>query len=158
MTTVYVGISNNQVVSEWSAPQGANAEPIYQEIDDSDQRYVDWQTYLSAKASYMAAQNVVITSTATAALDGTYAADANTRSAIANQRQSIALDSTFLDGTTTLDWPDIAGITHSFGMTDFTNFGKAVSIYAAQLEQAYLAIKANHSVGWNPPSNAITIP
>jgi hypothetical protein len=76
-----------------------------------------------------------VNSTATPALNGRYACDAAHLQAISLEAASIALNTTFCDGSTALNWPDMQNAGHSFNVAQFHNFAVAVGNFVVQCLQ-----------------------
>jgi len=73
-----------------------------------------------------------VTSTATPALNGTYLCDAYHMSAVQAEANAILLDQAFADGSTSLNWPDKDGATHSFSVVQFHTLIVALSWFVSQ--------------------------
>ncbi len=126
------------------------------------------QTQLNAMATYVTNQQqaaqynglltagVTITSTATAALNGTYALDSQTQCAVNSEVLSITVNGVFTNGQTTKPWPDASGAVHAFTTTQFKAFATAVSNYVDGLVTARATLLAGQSVAW--PVSTATIP
>ncbi len=98
------------------------------------------------------ASGITITSTATPALNGTYACDANTTAEINAEVTSIILNGTFTDGTSTLAWPDVSNVSHSFTVAQFKTFATAVAAFVTGVN------KYARGVASSLPSITVTIP
>ena len=97
------------------------------------------------------AAGVVIVSTGTPALNGTYAIDQASLSRITAEQVYIATTGTFTNGQTTRAWLDASGTPHVFPSTaEFTAFAETV----AQYEDALLTAFATASAGaaWVAPA------
>jgi hypothetical protein len=92
-----------------------------------------------------------VTSTATPALNGTYAVDPNSRSNIIAVQTRINAGLGLPGGGTTFSYYDTSGAAHQFGTGDFTNFAKAVSDYVYEL--SLVASGASQTL----PANTLTI-
>ena len=106
-----------------------------------------------AQGAYAAAiaAGVVIVSTGTPALNGTYAIDQASLSRITAEQVYIATTGTFTNGQTTRAWLDASGTPHVFPSTaEFTAFAETV----AQYEDALLTAFATASAGaaWVAPA------
>jgi hypothetical protein len=83
----------------------------------------------------LASGTVQITSTATAALNGTYAIDPLSRATIAEIQTSINAGLGVPGGGSTFNYLDASGAAHAFAASDFTNFAKAIRDYVYALTQ-----------------------
>ncbi len=113
----------------------------------------------TALAQYSAAiaVGIAITSTGTPALSGTYALDPGTMQALYNLGTYIATNGTYPAGNATLNWPDLAGTVHTFGITStFKAFVKALQDYVAKLAIAQASAAAGGNPTW--PTASATIP
>ena len=104
---------------------------------------------------------IIVTSTATPALDGTYEVDDDAQADLAAEAQYVSTFKAYSGGQTTLAWSDIAGAAHAFpadigAAGTFMAFAKAVADYRTQVSLAAMAIAGGGSPTW--PSAAITIP
>jgi hypothetical protein len=108
--------------------------------------------------TYQTALNtgLAVTSTATAALNGTYAVDPTTQFNINSEVVSILTNGTFTNGQTTKPWPDASGAVHTFTTTQFKTFATAVSNYIDGLMTTRATLLAGGSASW--PANTATIP
>jgi hypothetical protein len=70
---------------------------------------------------------LTVTSQSDSALNGTYAADLGTMQAMQHECNAILLNNTFADGTTTLNWPDKSGTSHSFTVAQFRTLISALA-------------------------------
>jgi hypothetical protein len=162
MTTQFVQLNaaGTAVVTAFGCAQPVTSDkPGYTTIDSSDARWIAFQALLAAQQSFAAAvlAGVVITSTATPALNGTYPCDRSTQQDIVSEQVFIASESTFTNGGTTIAWPDITGTFHSFpSTTEFTAFAKAIGQYVQALKAALATAQAGGA--YVAPSNAFTIP
>lgn len=112
---------------------------------------------LAQQAAAALGAGLTITSTGTAALNGTYAVASGVpfgREDIGTEAQFISTFSEFTNGTQTIEWPLIDGKTFvTFpSTTTFMAFAKAAAQY-------YAAVKAVAATGQGSfPSNQVTIP
>ncbi len=113
---------------------------------------------LPADALYAAklAAGVQIVSTATPALNGTYAIDLVTQQEITGVVTSIAAGRGLPLGAPVIPWPDAQGTPHSFTAPDFVNFAAAVRDYVFGLLQTRGALMAGQPAPW--PAQPSTIP
>lgn len=109
----------------------------------------------SQKASNAISGGIILTSTGTPALNGTYSVAPNIQGQINAVVTYILLNSNFPGGASELPWPDASGTMHVFPTTtSFTNFASAVANFVAQ---ASIYGSSNGAIG-SIPSNQITIP
>jgi hypothetical protein len=101
------------------------------------------------------AAGVIVTSTSTPTINGTYAIDASARTFIYDLAYDVANGGSLPGGGTTFDYPDINGIQHAFSATNFSNFAAAIESFIAARLAAYTA-----SIKGTPtplPPNTLTI-
>jgi len=106
------------------------------------------------------AQNLInaglqVTSTATPALNGTYACDGYTMSGLQAEINAILFSGAtpvFSDGSTTLNWPDITKAGHSFDVAHFRSLAEAIGHFIPACTQYAVGLTAT------APSNTATIP
>lgn len=104
-------------------------------------------------ADTVLSRGVVVTSTATPALDGTYAVDAASQTNIAAVSQYILVNSTFPGALSAYPWVDASGTPHAFtSVAEFQKFATAIADFVAGVIAARLGLAASF------PSSAITIP
>jgi hypothetical protein len=100
-------------------------------------------------------QGIVITSTSTPALNGTYAVRGLAFEAMQAEIDAILLAGStpaFVDGTQSVNWPDMSGAGHSFTVAQFHTLANAIGNYNVQLLQYAAGILTS------PPANTATIP
>lgn len=103
------------------------------------------------------AAGIAITSTATPALDGTYAVDAGSQAQIAAIVTGINAGKGFPEGAASVAYPDVTGALHSFSATsDFVNFAAALEAYVYQVNLTAAALEAGQPATW--PTASATIP
>jgi|SRR5215472_10236861 len=109
-------------------------------------------TMLTARALLAAGLNV--TSTATPALSGVYGCDRDMSwNALSAECASLALNAdTFVDGSTTVNWPDRAGAGHSFSAAQFKTLANAINLFTVQCYQYAMGVTTT------APSGNATIP
>jgi hypothetical protein len=108
---------------------------------------------LAAEAQLVA--GVVLTSTGTPALNGTYGTDDQTQTDINAIITFIIVNQTFPGGGTVLPFPDASGDLHVFpSIASFQAFATAYANYLAEIQ---IFIKSNGADG-SLPSSQITIP
>ena len=108
------------------------------------------------QAAQALAQGVVVTSTATPALNGTYACDAATQSAIQAELVSFLTNGTFTNGQTSRVWPDVSGGFPQFTEAQFKTFATAIAAYVDAVDAAEETLLAGGSATF--PANTATIP
>jgi hypothetical protein len=113
-----------------------------------------------AEALYSAAiaAGIVIASTSTPALNGTYALGPSDTANIGDEAQFITIFSEFTNGATAaMTWADASGATHSFSSTSqFMAFAKAVAQYVSALKMTLATLRSGGTAAW--PSNQAAIP
>ena len=80
------------------------------------------------------AAGLMITSTSTPSISGTYAVDQLTQMDIIAIETSLNAGRGFPGGATTFNYPDTSGALHAFSETNFTNFAAAVRDYVYGLK------------------------
>jgi len=132
MSKIYVewtDASATAVLSVFSCPQDPTAYPNQAVIDSSDARYqafINPMETIAQKVAALLSSGVVITSTGTPALNGTYAADQLSQSDIIAIETSLSAGKGFPGGESTFSYPDLTGAMHTFNEADFTNLAAAV--------------------------------
>lgn len=82
---------------------------------------------LAQQAAIMLGNGLTITSTATPALNGTYGTDNNSTGDLSALETGLNAGQGFPpNNATTFAYPDMAGVFHVFGSTDFTNLAAAI--------------------------------
>jgi hypothetical protein len=89
---------------------------------------------LIQSAQSMLAAGLAIVSTATPALNGTYAVDQVSQMDIIAIETSLNAGKGFPGGATTFNYPDMSGVMHAFSESSFTNFAAAVRDYVYALK------------------------
>jgi hypothetical protein len=110
----------------------------------------------NAELAQRLAAGIVITSTATPALNGTYSINEESQRFISGTAAGIAARNRLPGGQATFAYGDAAGQTHAFSQQDFLNFADAVEDYVYLLYATAQQLLAGQSAPW--PSNAVTIP
>lgn len=101
------------------------------------------------------ANGVVVTSTGTPALNGTYAIDPISQGQLNAVVTYILLNGSFPGGNVTMPWTDASGAVHVFpSVTAFKGFATAYADYTA----AVVLYEQSAGQAGSLPSNAITIP
>lgn len=156
MTTIYVQFSDNSettVVSVFGNAQDPAVFPNQGEIADTDSRYLAFlhpAPTPAINATAALAAGLMVSSTATPTLNGTYAVDPLTQMDIIAIETSLNAGKGFPGGATTFNYADMSGAMHSFAETDFTNFAAAVRDYVYALKSviagASTALPSNSSI------------
>lgn len=107
---------------------------------------------LAQQAQALLAGGLTITSTGTPALDGTYAADPDTIGYVNSEVASIALNGTFADGTTSIDWPDASGVLRGFTLAEFKLLAAALGVFVSGIRKCVIGVS-----GASLPAAAATI-
>ena len=104
-------------------------------------------------ANHLLTGGLIVTSTSTAALNGTYKCDGHMFSALQAEADSLALNNgTFVDGSTSVNWPDWSGASHTFTEAQFRTLINAINLFVVQCAQYAAGITST------PPLNTATIP
>lgn len=105
------------------------------------------------------ARGLVVTSTSTPALNGTYGVSPNDQSDIAAEAQFVGLYQEFTNGQQTFAWADATGVLHTFPSTAaFMAFAKAAAQYVSACKQAWVAASAASPGQASAfPSNAVCL-
>ncbi|OYV98639.1 MAG: hypothetical protein B7Z68_00410 [Acidobacteria bacterium 21-70-11] len=88
---------------------------------------------LAQQATAALSAGLAITSTGTPALDATYPCDANTQAQLSAEVISLMLNSTFADGTTSIDWVDVNRTGHTMTAAQFKTVATAIGAYVSAL-------------------------
>jgi hypothetical protein len=140
----------------WGPPPiGATAVPSPPPTSDSTYTNGAWVPGPSAVAATAQAQLVAalatglaITSTATAALDATYALDAVSQQQISDIAVPLFAGAGFPGGGQTFAYPDTTGAPHNFSVADFQNFYQAVRTYLLALNTASETVAQGGPANW----------
>lgn len=108
------------------------------------------QTFVALMSS-----GVVLTSTGTPALNGTYATDVNAQQEITSIMTGIADGLGLPGGGSTFGYQDTSGIIHQFDATHFSNLAKAIRDFVYNCDAALATIQAGGTASF--PSNQVTI-
>lgn len=109
------------------------------------------QQQLQASAMALLAGTVSLSSSSTPSLNGSYTVSPADQAHIAAEVQSLMLNGTFADGSSTVAWPDATGATHDFSVTEFKAFATAVGSFVAD------CFKVLNATSTTLPSAALTI-
>lgn len=168
--TTYALIDNTGLVvntivcvdlSQYTIPQGLTAEDVGTTGAGIGWTYANGTftapvlpTITPTKAQLAAeaiANNVVIVSSATFALNGTYSCNEASQAKLNAVTTFLMLNNAFPAGLTEMPWADVSGNSHMFGISDFKNFATAIANYVALVD-----LYANGAIS-TLPSNQITI-
>jgi hypothetical protein len=108
---------------------------------------------LAQQANTLLAPGLAITSTATANLDATYAADPSTISFVNSELNAILVNGTFADGTSAIQWPDTTGALHTFTIVQFKTFAAALGAFVSGIRKCVIG-----ATGAVLPAATATIP
>ena len=153
---------NMTIVTLYAGPQDQADKPGYAEIADNDARWQEYETALTVGtdtqitlASKIAA-GIVITSTGTPALSGTYALDATTLSQIG----PVARDATgglgLPGGGSTFSYPDASGTPRVLTAETIQGLYKAMRDCLFALNTTAATLAAGGTASW--PAQTATIP
>ncbi|MEK7888211.1 hypothetical protein AAB992_13920 [Burkholderia contaminans] len=107
---------------------------------------------------YVAAINsgIVVTCSATPALNATYGVSDIDAANISAEAQFIAIYAEFTNGATTFPWADVNRQPHTFPNTaTFMAFAKAAAQYVSACKQTLIALQNGDAASF--PSNAVTL-
>ncbi|UNC12853.1 hypothetical protein FE249_00720 [Acidiphilium multivorum] len=96
--------------------------------------YTPPQVSLGQQASAAMFGTVQLTSDATPALNATYEIDAESQGDLQAEVLAYETNGQFLDGQTTIQWPDTAGALHTFTAAQFKAFATAIGAYVGLLK------------------------
>jgi hypothetical protein len=99
---------------------------------------------------------VIVTSTGTPALNGTYAIDPVSTANISAIAAGIAAGKPLPGGGGTFNYPDTSNAMHAFSAANFLNFGSAVETFFYNFTQGLYGLLTGVG-GASLPSNALTI-
>lgn len=102
------------------------------------------------------ATGIIVTSTATPALNGTYAVDEEAQRFIAGTAAGIAARNRVPGGGATFGYGDMSGVPHNFTSADFLNFADAVEDYVYQLYATTQLLLSGQTATWPPNNVTIT--
>lgn len=162
---MYALIFNGKVIQIEAATFPVNAALTWEAIPSGVTVATNW-TYaggtfappvvapptLAQQAAELLIAGLAITSTSTAALDGTYAATVSAQQQIAAEVTSILLNDTFADGTSTIEWLDTTGAAHAFTVAQFKTLATAIAAFVSG------CVKAMNGQATTLPAAAMTIP
>jgi hypothetical protein len=101
------------------------------------------------------AAGIVLTWSSSTALNDSYPIDTATQVRMLAERVSVAVNSTFTNGTTTLTWYGLTGTVHTMSMTQAGLFVKAVWQYLTALFVARAVAASGGTPTW--PSSSVSI-
>jgi hypothetical protein len=126
---VWVDITgrNPQPQPGWDAVQQSGAwiitAPVARPVTNAD------------RARNLLASSAQVQSVSNDQLNGNYPIDAETRADLMAEMVSLAVNATFTNGATSLDWPDTDGNFHSFDIERFRSYATAVGVYITTLKR-----------------------
>jgi len=104
-------------------------------------------------ANHLLTTGLSVTSTATPALNGTYACQGWALEAMQAEMDSLTRNSgVFVDGSTTVNWPDKTGAGHAFSVAQYGTLINAINQFVVQCFQY------SEGVATTAPSGQATIP
>jgi hypothetical protein len=106
----------------------------------SGKKWVAPTPTLADQAAAAIASGLAITSTATPALDGTYACDDAAQARINRVSVYLQVNGSFPGGASTIVWVDATGAQHTFTEAQFKTFTAAIGTYVAALDDVILGI------------------
>jgi len=107
----------------------------------------------SVIAQQLLGGGLAVTSTATAALSGTYECSPMALAALSAEADSLTRNAgTFVDGGTSVNWPDAAGAGHNFSVAQFGTLINAVNRFVVECYQYSKGLTTT------PPPATATIP
>lgn len=161
MTIVYVQFTDateTTVKAIFASPQDAAIYPNQGAIPDTDARYLAFVDPASTAAGRLIAEvqallagPVAVTSTGTPALSASYGITEQDQAHVLSEVQSLMLNGTFADGSTTVAWPDASGVVHTFSVAEFKAFATAMGAFVAG------CYKVLNGSSTSLPSAALTI-
>jgi hypothetical protein len=99
---------------------------------------------------------IVVTSTSTPTLNGTYGVSTTDQSNVSSESLFISTFQEFSTGVDTMGWADMSGAVHMFPSTAlFMAFAKATAQYVSACKQALIVLTSGGTATF--PSNAINI-
>ncbi len=102
-----------------------------------------WPLTTAQLATNALSAGLTITSASTPALNGTYACDPVSQADIVAIETSLNAGKGFPGGTTTFNYPDMAGAMHAFTQANFTNFAAAIRDYVYGLKSAIAGVSSS---------------
>lgn len=108
---------------------------------------------LSQQAAALLSVGLTIISTATTSLNGIYAVDATSIGYVNSELNSILLNATFADGTTTIEWPDTSDALHACNVPQFKTLAAALGAFVSGARKCILGAS-----GATLPAATVTIP
>ena len=96
--------------------------------------YAPPQISLAQQANAAMFGSVQLVSSSSPALEATYAIDAETQGDLQAEVLAYETNGQFLDGQTTIQWPDTGGALHTFTAAQFKAFATAIGAYVGLLK------------------------
>lgn len=154
------GLSFRAVDPDYEAQNGEVIFPAYATPAQLTSAFNGYVAAAAAQDALVGAYNamnegIIITSTATGSLNGTYPVDSVSQANINGIISYILVNNSFPAGASQLPWYDIDGEAHAFTSVDqFKSFATAVADYVAALS----IYSSSGGKSGALPSNAVTIP
>ena len=161
MTIYCILDANGKITTLFGCHQNPPTPPGYAELSDTDPRYT---AYVAAQATLELAFNtfnvlinggIVLTSTGTPTLNGTYSTTELAQSGITAIVTGIAAGLGLPGGGTTFQYLDSSNIAHTFDQSHFTAFAAAVRNFVYECKITLAAIQTGGTATF--PSNVVTI-
>jgi len=157
---VYAVVQNGAVTGFYANAAPSPAPPnCCTVMDRGDPRIVSFLSPAPTPAqAYDAAiaAGLVVTSTATSALNGTYSVTPTAQRNFASIAASIGSGQGLPHGAATISWRDVQGAPHVFTAAQILSLADAVRDYVYDLQQTQTAIEAATVATW--PAANVTIP
>ncbi|WP_297478413.1 hypothetical protein [Ferrovum sp.] len=153
--------SNNQIITLFGGPQNPPTPTGYTEMADNDSRYTSYvaaqNLIATSNAQYQAAINggIVLTSTGTPALNGTYSVTTTAQHNISGVMSGIANGLGLPGGGSTFQYQDMSGKLHAWSATAFPELARAVRDFVYNCDVTLTTIQAGGVATF--PSNQVTI-
>ncbi len=153
--------ANNQIITLFGGPQNPPTPVGYTVMADTDARYTTYVASQTALANALAAYNaainggIVLTSTGTPALNGTYSTTDTAQKNISAIVTGIAAGLGLPGGGSTFQYLDANNQPHAFDSSHFTAFAAALRNFVYQCDIAVATIQNGGSATF--PSNNVTI-
>ena len=153
--------ANNQIITLFGGPQNPPTPAGYTVMDETDARYT---AYVAAQTALENGQNayntainggIVLTSTGTPVLNGTYSVTPEACANISGVMSGISNGMGLPGSGSTFGYLDSTGNAHAFDATHFTAFAKTVRDYVYQCDIALATIQKGGTATF--PSNQVTI-
>lgn len=97
---------------------------------------------LAQQATALLGEGLAVTSSSTAALDGTYGCDDAAQARLNRIAVYLQINGTFPQGSSTIVWLDAAGGKHTFDAAQFKALATAIGDYVAALDDVILGLSS----------------